>query len=232
MAPSFLITLALAVSTIAAPPFRPPPLTTPSHPCPISSTLVLPSNQTALAAPTAPVSYVLLGVGFQNYTCSSAGTYTSAGAVADLLDISCLSTIPDVFNNIQNVAYDGWKQAPPDVKTLGPVVGGYPFMGSHFFSTSPSGTGISPVWDFRGAIAKGNPDAFVLAAKVANIPAPTGPQDIDWVQLKAVSGALATQIYRTDTRGGVAPASCAVGSAPLSVKYVSKYWLYGGTVKV
>jgi len=67
-------------------------------------------------------------------------------------------------------------------------------MGSHFFNPPPSGTGISPVWDFRAVSAKGNPDAFVLAAKVANIPAPSGPKDVDWLQLKSVTGALATQV--------------------------------------
>jgi hypothetical protein len=82
MAPSLLITLAMfAASAIAAPQFQPPlPGTgTPRKglsTCDISSTLVVPSTQTALVPPTSPASFVLLGVGFQNYTCSSAGTYT------------------------------------------------------------------------------------------------------------------------------------------------------------
>lgn len=63
------------------------------------------------------------------------------------------------------------------------------------------------MWDFRAASAKGNPNAFVLAAKVGDIPAPTGKQDIDWLQLNNVSGSLATTVYRTDTRGGQPPAS-------------------------
>lgn len=117
----------------------------------------------------------------------------SVGAVADLYDLSCLSKMPAIFNNIQDVAYGAWKLAPPNMKTLG-TMGGYPRMGSHFFNTSPSGTGISPVWDFRAVSAKGNPDAFVLAAKVANLPAPSGPKDVDWLQLKSVTGALATQV--------------------------------------
>jgi hypothetical protein len=98
----------------------------------------------------------------------------SAGAVAELYDLSCLSKLPAVFDNIQNVAYGAWKLAPPKVEILG-ATGGYPHLGSHFFNTSPSRTGISSVWDFRAVSAKSNPDAFVLAAKVANIPAPTGP---------------------------------------------------------
>jgi len=38
--------------------------------------LVLPAGQTALAEPTGDLSFILLGVGLQNYTCSSAGNYT------------------------------------------------------------------------------------------------------------------------------------------------------------
>jgi len=145
----------------------------------------------------------------------------------------CLSKVPAAFNNIQDFAFVAWELAPAAInKDIGHDVGGYPLLGSHFFINATSGTGISPVWDFRGASAKGNPDAFTLAAEGATIPAPTGPQDIDWVQLKSVSGALATQIYRTDTRGGVPPSSCEVGSAPITVKFTCKYWLYGGTVKV
>jgi len=233
---SFFLTLALATLAIAAPSFPAPPSglgrpTSGKCTCPISAKLTLPAGQTVLTAPTDPTSYVLLGVGYQNYTCTAAGTYTSAGAVADLFDLSCLSKLTTPFNDIQDLAYQAWKAAPPSLKLPGPSVG-YPLMGSHYFQPSPSGTGLSPVWDFRAASAKGNANAFVLAAKVGDLPAPTGPNDVDWLQLKSVSGSLATQIYRTDTRGGEPPASCTVGSAPISVKYASKYWLFGGTVKV
>jgi hypothetical protein len=234
---TFVTIASIAVSALAAPQFRPPPAGI-GRPfpgrftCDISAKMTLPANQTTLTAPTAPVTSVVLGVGFQNYTCSDAGTYVSAGAVADLYDISCLSKVPAFFNTVQDQAFSVWKALPASVKTLGPTANSYPLMGSHFFVTSPSGTGLSPVWDTRAASGKGKPDAFVLAAKIGNIPAPTGKQDVDWLQLKNVQGGLAAQVYRTDTRGGPAPASCTPGSAPISVKYVSKYWLFGGTVKL
>ena len=122
---------------------------------------------------------------------------------------------------MQDIAYALWKASPVNWNSPATFAS---FMGNHYFTTSPSG--LSPVWDFRGGPAKGNPDAFVLAAKVADVPAPTGPQDVDWLQLKSVSGSLATQvcvmfyhalcpfnlmrftqIYRTDTRGGSSPTS-------------------------
>ncbi|KAH9479339.1 hypothetical protein JR316_0007929 [Psilocybe cubensis] len=237
---STIISLALAASTVFAAPAFPAapaglPFPTPGKlTCSISTAkMTLPAGQTALSAPTDPISSVILGVGIQNYTCTDAGTYASAGAVADLYDLSCLTKLGPIFNGVQDLAFAAWKIMPASIKTPGrtPLMG-YGFLGSHFFVTSPSGTGISPVWDYRAGSAKGNSNAFVLAAKVGNTPAPTGKQDVDWLQLKSVQGSLATQIYRTDTRGGQPPASCKPGSAPISVKYVSKYWLFGGSVNV
>jgi len=191
--------------------------------------LVLPEGQTALTPPTGDPSFVLLGVGFQNYTCSASGNYTSIGATADLFDLSCLSeSNPKAFEGIQDLAFAGWMATPlKDMKKLTKLVPEK--LGEHFFINKVGG-GIAPVWDFRGDSAPDKPDAFVVASKVASIKAPTGSQDVDWLQLKGVSGGLAASIYRTDTRGGQPPASCTPGSGEIQVKYVSKYWLYGGNV--
>jgi len=215
-----LITLVLASTEALAAPF---------HCCDISHVqLSLPSNnRTAFSTPTSPLTSLVLGVGVQNYTCSTAGTYTSTGAVASLHDLACISHSPE-FNDVQDLAYDLWIASPAN--RTSPMSSS--FMGNHFFITSPSGTGLSPVWDYRAGVAKGNSEAFVLAAKVADVPAPTSVQDVDWLQLKSVSGSLATQVYRTDTRGGSPPASCTPGSAPISLRYVAKYWLYGGNVSL
>ena len=75
-----------------------------------------------------------------------------------------------------------------------------------------TGTGINPKWDFTSSgTTAGNPNAFVTAAKVSSIGAPTGSQDIDWVDLKNLVGSLAQQVYRTDTRLGQPPASVSKG---------------------
>jgi hypothetical protein len=170
----------------------------------------------------------MLGVGFQNYTCGATGTYTSAGATADLFDLSCLSEEnADLFNNIQDIAFTLWSKSNFDPKDMTHKV---PMkLGEHFFQTNPSG-GLSPVWDFRGDSAPSQLDAFVVAAKVGNLPAPTGHEDVDWLQLNGVSGALATTIYRTHTKGGQPPTSCTPGSGVQQVKYVAKYWIYGSNI--
>lgn len=91
---------------------------------------------------------------------------------------------------MQDLAYDLWIASPAN----GTPPMSSSFMGNHYFITLPSGTGLGPVWDYRAGVAKGNPEAFVLAAKVVDVPSPTSSQDVDWLQLKSVSGSLSTQV--------------------------------------
>ncbi|KAL0571271.1 hypothetical protein V5O48_010688 [Marasmius crinis-equi] len=163
----------------------------------------------SLPPQTAPTSFIALGVGTQNYTCSSAGNYTSAGAVATLYDISCTYANFDATADVQNLLV----------------------LGQHFFITNPvnASAGISPKWDFTSRL--GDPQAFVVGARIDFMPAPVDPAtNIDWLKLGAVpgQGSLASEIYRTDTKGGQPPASCAVGSKPITVKYSATYWFTGG----
>lgn len=123
----------------------------------------------------------------------------AAGAVADLYDISCLGGTSK-FGTVQDEAYgllkDGKASCISSKLHLDP-------SGKHFFTPTASGT--APVWDMRAVGPKGvqgKTGAYVLAAKVANLPAPSGTGDVDWLQLKNVEGLLAKDIYRTETRGG------------------------------
>jgi len=191
----------------------------------------LPTNQTALAVPAAEtVENIALGVGVQNYTCSSAGTFTSVGAVAELLDISCfvgtqefgqLTTLAfDIFNATKSITVNDV------IKALGSSFG---VLGQHYFVTNPfTGTGVSPTFDFRAASRKGDPNAFVIANKTGDIPAPSGSQDVDWLELTGAIGDLAKHVFRIDTKAGQPPASCSPGAA-ISVKYTAQYWFYNGT---
>jgi len=190
----------------------------------------LPKNQTALVSPSTAPLFVMLGVGIQNYTCNAAtGTYGSIGAVASLFDISCLDQKPE-FATVQTTAFNTWNtaSAKTTATSIGAKVDAPNLLGFHYFVTAPSGTGISPIWDFRSTGKfTGNSTAFILAAKVGDIPAPTNPKtNVDWLALNNVQGALASKVFRIDTVGGQPPASCVAGSAPISVKYTSKYYLY------
>ncbi|KAI3600368.1 malate dehydrogenase [Moniliophthora roreri] len=187
--------LALAVSLVSA-----TPVTTAL--CDVSNVQVVAGS---LPAQTAPTKYIAFGVGTQNYTCGANGVYASAGAVAQLYDVSC-SYKPGSSYQSTNLKH----------------------LGEHYFVTNPTGTGISPKWDMTKFFA--NPNAFVIGARSAGIPAPTGPSDVDWLYLTNVQGGLATEIYRTDTKGGQPPASCTPGSPLITVGYSAIYWFTGGSL--
>ena len=69
---------------------------------------------------------------------------------------------------------------------------------------------MSAKWDFTSSAFKHNPQAFVVASKVSQAAAPTGPQDVPWVLLErqtGPSGMLAKTVIRTETRLGQPPAT-------------------------
>jgi len=193
----------------------------------------LPTGQTQLVTPTTKTSFIGIGVGVQNYTCGTTGTFASAGAVAELFDISCLKS--SQFNEATDLAFDIWEALPShltaqDVIKEFTLIKNPVVLGQHFFITNPlTGTGLSPKWDFTSASEKGHSDAFVVGAKVGDIPAPSNSgKNVDWLALNGALGDLANQVFRIETRGGQPPTSCTAG-ATTSVKYVSQYWLFGGS---
>jgi len=98
-------------------------------------------------------------------------------------------------------------------------------LGQHFFlAGSGNPPQLEPVWDFRASI-KGDPNAFVVASVIGDLKAPTGPGDVDWLELNKVSGDLADFVFRVETKAGQPPASCSAGDAPISVKFATQYWL-------
>ena len=86
-----------------------------------------------------------------------------------------------------------------------------------------------PAWDLSSS------DALLYGTSVADIPAPSGanagPQGygaVDWKALTAVAGSVGLEVYRVETAGGKAPASCSgvgVGETVL-VQYAAMYWFY------
>ncbi len=76
--------------------------------------------------------------------------------------------------------------------------------GQHYFVKQNDK--LVPVWDLRSSGENaGNPNAIVFAEKVKNAPSPDGPQNVDWVELKKLSGGLANQVYRVDSVSGQPP---------------------------
>ena len=64
------------------------------------------------------------------------------------------------------------------------------------------------MWDLRSSGENaGNPNAIIFAQKVKSAPSPNGPQNVDWTELKKVSGGLSNLVYRVETVGGQPPAT-------------------------
>ncbi|GJJ10925.1 hypothetical protein Clacol_005154 [Clathrus columnatus] len=187
------------------------------------SQAVIPIGQTGLTPPPAgqvPI-HIALGVGTQNYSCSTSGTFTSIGALATLFDASC------VFEIIDYIA-SGETGGEITIAALKAALGYSPLvLGHHYFINNPTGAaGISPTFDFRADSEKGNPEAFVVTSKTEDVPSPVDPTDnVDWLQLTAIpgQGELASTVYRILTVGGQPPTSCTPGSAPITVPYAASY---------
>ncbi|KAJ7865318.1 hypothetical protein B0H14DRAFT_3443021 [Mycena olivaceomarginata] len=206
---SFQLFSALSSAALLVVALPPGPLPRPGACDPSGAVMDLPSGQTQLVVPTtAPF---------------------STGAVASLFDLSCIDKSP-AFASIQTTVFNAWNAAPAgaSANTVGGRVGTPTLLGFHYFVTSPSGTGISPKWDFTstGKFA-GNSSAFVTGSKVGDITAPTdSATNVDWLAINNVEGSLASKVFRIDTVNGQPPTSCVAGSADISVKYTAKYFLY------
>ncbi|VDB88887.1 unnamed protein product [Peniophora sp. CBMAI 1063] len=220
-------TTALAAPSARGPTFQPP---TQMTGCEVPASVLqqmMPANQTTIVAPSSAPKYVALGVGVQNYTCSSAGTFTNIGAYAELFDISCLASTP-AFGDIQTKAYQMWNASPQTTtQQLVDAMGDKPvILGQHYFIANPSGTGANvPKFDFTADRDAGDASAFAVMSKVGDIAAPTGSSDVDWLMLNTTSGSLASQIFRVATVAGTDGAACTADQTA-SVKYVAKYFFY------
>jgi hypothetical protein len=78
--------------------------------------------------------------------------------------------------------------------------------GQHYF-VEQNGA-LVPVWDLTSSGENaGNPNAIVFTEKVKSAPSPDGPENVDWVELKKLSGGLANLVYRVDTVKGQPPST-------------------------
>jgi hypothetical protein len=143
--------------------------------------------------------------------------YRSAGAVADLFDVSCnYRTIG--FSNITNATFDLWSESSIPWQTTNA-----PLLGHHYFVHPTPGAAIAPEWDFTTTgVTKGNANAYVIGAKDVSVAGAHPTVDVPSLQLHNISGKLATSIYRLATVNGQPPANCS-GSGSLFVKYTALY---------
>ncbi|OSD01443.1 hypothetical protein PYCCODRAFT_1369226 [Trametes coccinea BRFM310] len=192
-----------------------------------------PSGQTQLVAPSQPPKFIGLAFGVQNYTCSSGNNFTSTGAVAELIDVSCIAST-SAFSTIQNDLFNFWTNVIPysiqSIIDLLHILNPPEILAQHYFVPNPTtGQGLSPKWDFTSSGKfKGVKDAFIIAKGKGTLPSPNDPtHDVAWLDVVQVEGDVASEVFRFDTVGGQPPSSCTYGKdKDISVKYVSKYSEY------
>jgi hypothetical protein len=155
----------------------------------------------SLTPPSLDLRLILIahGQGTQNYTCATQNSTPSAiGAVAQLFNASCERG--NLNETLNNIV-----QAAA--------------IGNHFFADL-----TTPDFDIE---ALGN----TRTKKVEEVAAPNPSTDIKWLRLQAQESGTTSQvkyIYRLNTVGGLAPASCA-GQAEgevVTVPYEAQYWMY------
>jgi hypothetical protein len=128
--------------------------------------------------------------------------YTCADAAAKPVAIGAVASL---FNASCTVANGGLGDVQEDA------------VGKHFFADN-----TTPEFDIIGI-------ANTQFKKTENMTAPTGAQDVPWLKLDAVGSSSPVKlVYRLNTEGGVAPATCSgqAANSVVTVPYEAEYWVY------
>ena len=161
-----------------------------------------------------------IGRGTQNYTCdltNSTAVPKAVGAVAKLFNATCLvSTFPDLATILPKVAMQFVVNSVDS--RMGPS--NLAFSGDHYFTdnTTPFFNLDSPLQKLGAAACTKN--ASVPAPQDA-AKGPKGEAAVPWLKLLTTPGSTGElqEVYRLNTAGGSAPASCVGQPAAFQVEY-------------
>lgn len=196
----------------------------------------LPTNTLPAPAAGLVLRWIGLGVGTQNYTCATADSTAvpaSAGAVATLYDISALNNDPLASMKIPSMSSLalGASMVSKSVLEMYLRAMGYnKALGEHFFNET-----MTPTFHLS-KLKNPVPAPELFSKKVANMPAPAtackgtkGEGAVDWLYLEDVGTSISgvKAVYRVETAGGKAPATCAGQKSTVNVPYAAQYWFYG-----
>jgi hypothetical protein len=130
-----------------------------------------------------------------------------------------------VFDTIAGFSHTAWEASadlvtPQDVATALGLVPNPLVLSQHVYVPSPTGSGLSPKWDFTSSGgAAGSPDAYVIGAKVGDLPSSNPTMKIDNLMIKVIKGDLASQIFRVQNYRGQPPVECDTQDLSITVKY-------------
>lgn len=160
-----------------------------------------PANTLTAPAADLELALIALGQGTQNYTCANA-TATPAA----------IGAVASLFNASCAVANNA---------ALGSIEEEGASIGAHFFVDN-----TTPEFDIIGL-------GETQAKKAEAVAAPQAT-DVPWLRLEAQQQGTTSavkQIYRLNTKGGVAPATCEgqTDGSTITVEYEAQYWIYASS---
>lgn len=165
-----------------------------------------------------------IGRGTQNYTCdvnNATAAPVAVGALATLFNASCVaSTYPDLLNMLPQVALQFNLTSTDTALTPSNLA----VSGHHFFTNA-----TTPFFDMdTSAMSLGTAPCAKNSSEPAPAGAPKGQQGeaaVPWLRLVTRVGATGDLqvVYRVQTAGGSAPATCAGMSAAFEVQYAAQY---------
>ncbi|KAM0255319.1 hypothetical protein ACHAQJ_005909 [Trichoderma viride] len=176
------------------------------------------------------VQHVAVGRGTQNYTCDASNPSappTAVGALATLFNVSCIAAVnPELLQTVPGMAVNFNYDAVTSTGSLGPVA--LAVSGHHFFtnSTTPFFNLDTPNMNIGTVPCSKN---NTIAAPSTAAAGPQGSSAVPWLKLLAKDGATGSikEVYRIDTAGGNAPATCQGQPANIQVQYSAVYWFWG-----
>jgi len=171
--------------------------------------------------------HVAIGRGTQNYTCdvkNATAIPAATGAVATLFNASCIvATYPDLAKMLGRVSMQFNLTQSEASRKLAPS--NLIISGKHFFTNS-----TTPFFTLDSSPAQqlGEVPCAKDAATAAPADAPKGQQGeaaVAWLKLKARVGATGSlqEVYRVETVGGSAPATCKGMPAAFEIQYATQY---------
>ncbi|KAI1183810.1 hypothetical protein F5B17DRAFT_434244 [Nemania serpens] len=177
------------------------------------------------------VKHVAIGRGTQNYTCDTSNATAvpvANGAVATLFNASCVaSTYPDILHMLPRLALSFDLPASLAASTssssakLGPT--DLLVSGRHFFTNV-----TTPFFNLdtdRYRIGEAPCSKLNASGPPADAPkGRKGENAVPWLRLAANPGATGgiQEVYRVETAGGSAPATCAGQPAAFQVQYAAE----------
>ncbi|KAI1262145.1 hypothetical protein F5Y18DRAFT_161176 [Xylariaceae sp. FL1019] len=181
--------------------------------------------------------HVAIGRGSQNYTCdlsNSTAVPVQTGALATLFNVSCVAAnYPTLLAQMPKAALaftiaTSSNPSVDTVSTLGPMA--LSVSGKHFFTNA-----TTPYFNLDStALPLGKAPAHKLNASNAPADAPKGLQGetaVPWLKLATNPETTGNtkEIYRVNTAGGSAPATCKGQAASFEVQYAAEYWFWEST---